>query len=145
MPHKRFFSFIDKYKHENVENKLQKPKLSFGQRSADAVTAFVGSWKFIIITCIVIFFWILANIYFMFIQWDPYPFILLNLTLSTLAALHTPIILMSQNRQAEIDRVTAEYDYKVNIKAEKEIKDMQKDLEQIKIMIQDVHSKLGKK
>lgn len=145
MPHRRFFSFIDKYKHENVENKLEKPKLTLGQRSADAVSAFVGSWKFIIITCVVILFWILANIYFVFIKWDPYPFILLNLTLSTLAALHTPIILMSQNRQAEIDRIRAEYDYKVNIKAEKEIKDMQKDLDQIKVMIQDLHSNLKKK
>ncbi len=145
MPHRRFFSFLDKYKHENVENKIEKPKLSLGQRSADAVTVFVGSWKFIIITCIVIFSWILVNIYFVFVRWDPYPFILLNLTLSTLATLHTPIILMSQNRQAEIDRVTAEYDYKVNIKAEKEIKDMQKDLDQIKVMIQDLHSNIKKK
>jgi uncharacterized membrane protein len=145
LPHRRFFSFIDKYKHENVENKIEKPKLTLGQRAADAVSAFVGSWKFIIITCSVILVWILANIYFMFVQWDPYPFILLNLTLSTLAALHTPIILMSQNRQAEIDRIRAEYDYKVNIKAEKEIKDMQKDLEQIKIMIKDLHSNIKKK
>lgn len=107
MPHRRFFSFIDKYKHENVENKIEKPKLTLGQRAADSVSAFVGSWKFIIITCTVILLWIVGNVYFMFVQWDPYPFILLNLTLSTLAALHTPIILMSQNRQAEIDRIRA--------------------------------------
>jgi uncharacterized membrane protein len=141
MPHRKFFEFIDKYKHEKVENKIEKPKLSFGQRSADAVSSFVGSWKFIIIMCVIIFLWILANIYFLFISWDPYPFILLNLALSTLAALHTPVILMSQNRQAEIDRIQAEYDYKVNIKAEKEIENMQKDLDEIKVMIKNLESR----
>jgi uncharacterized membrane protein len=138
MPHRKYFDFIENYQHENVVNKLEKPKLSFGQRSADVVTAFVGSWKFIIILCAIILFWILANIYLIFIAWDLYPFILLNLTLSTLAALQTPVILMSQNRQAEIDRITTEYDYKVNIKAEKEIENLQKDVEEIKDMIRDL-------
>ena len=73
-------------------------------------------------------------------RWDPYPFILLNLFLSCLATFQAPIILMSQNRQTERDRATAKYDYAVNRKAEREIQDMQKDLDEIKRMIR----KLGK-
>jgi uncharacterized membrane protein len=68
-------------------------------------------------------------------KWDPYPFILLNFVLSTLAALQAPVILMSQNRAAERDRVNAKYDYQVNRKAEREIQNMQKDLEEIKDLL----------
>jgi len=69
------------------------------------------------------------------LRWDPYPFILLNLMLSSLAAIQAPIIMMSQNRQAERDRLTSKYDYAVNRKAEREIQNMQKDLEEIKKML----------
>ena len=68
-------------------------------------------------------------------HWDPWPFIILNLTLSCLAALQAPIILMSQNRQAERDRINAKYDYHVNRKAEREVQDMQKDLDDIKLYL----------
>jgi len=106
---------------------------TFGKRSADRLTAAVGSWSFIFLILIYIAIWILLNtLLIMERGWDPYPFILLNFTLSCLAALQAPIILMSQKRQTERDRKRFEYDYAVNRKAEKEIEDIQKDLEEIK-------------
>ncbi len=109
-------------------------KLTTGQKLADIVTTFAGSWTFIIIFLIIFFIWVVANVYFVF-KWDPYPFILLNLALSTLAALQAPVILMSQNRQAERDRLTAKYDYQVNRKAEREIQLVQKELASIKRLL----------
>jgi uncharacterized membrane protein len=99
-------------------------QLSMGQRLADVVGRCYGCWKFIIIQTIVIFIWAMANLYFLSTQeqFDPYPFILLNLVMSLEAAYSTPIIMMSQNRQAEKDRLSAELDYQTNKKAEKEIK-----------------------
>ena len=114
-----------------------KPKTS-GQRAADWVTKWVGSWTFIILLFIFMGLWIWANIYMVIFRWDPYPFILFNLVLSCLAAIQAPIILMSQNRQTERDRIKAEQDYRVNRKAELEIEDMQKDLETIKQMIREL-------
>ncbi|UCD03769.1 MAG: DUF1003 domain-containing protein [Candidatus Woesearchaeota archaeon] len=113
----------------------KKHKLTFGQRAADKLTAFCGSWTFITFVLIYIFFWIVFNMVAFIHHWDPWPFIILNLTLSCLAALQAPIILMSQNREAERDRRRLEYDYQVNRKAEREIEDMQKDLEEIKKLI----------
>lgn len=99
-------------------------QLTFGQRIADRVTAFGGSWTFISIFGAVLFFWILLN-FLLLIKlgstFDPYPYILLNLVLSMLAAIQAPIILMSQNREADKDRLSAEHDYEVNLKAELEI------------------------
>jgi uncharacterized membrane protein len=97
---------------------------TFGQRLADRVTAFGGSWTFISIFGAVLFLWILLNfllIIKMGSTFDPYPYILLNLGLSMLAAVQAPIILMSQNREADKDRLSAEHDYEVNLKAELEI------------------------
>ncbi len=106
-------------------NSTNASNLTLGQRAADVVTSFCGSWTFIISLFIFMFIWILMNVYLIFFRtWDPYPFILLNFVLSCLAAVQAPIILMSQNRQAEKDRIKAEYDYKVNRKAEREIKQM---------------------
>ena len=102
------------------------------QRASDALAAFIGSWTFILLLALLLFMWTTVNIFMVIYRWDPYPFILLNLVLSCLAAVHTPVILMSQNRQAQKDRIRSEYDYKVNKKAEKEIRDMQEDLEEIK-------------
>ena len=109
--------------------------LTIGQRAADTVTRALGSWVFIIFYLVYIFSWIGINLYGFYAQWDPYPFILLNLTLSCLAALQAPIILMSQNRVVERDRITAKYDYALNRKAEREIQLVQKELETIKKMI----------
>jgi CRP/FNR family transcriptional regulator, cyclic AMP receptor protein len=94
--------------------------LSFGQRIADRVASFGGSWPFIILFSAIMFVWIAINIARM-ADFDPYPFILLNLVLSTLAAVQAPIIMMSQNRQSSKDKLLAENDYQVNLKAEMEI------------------------
>ena len=100
-------------------------QLTFGQRLADKVAAFGGSWTFISIFAIVLVIWVLLNSFVLITYnetFDPYPYILLNLVLlSMLAAIQAPIILMSQNRQAYKDRLSAEHDYEVNLKAELEI------------------------
>jgi len=88
---------------------------------ADWFARTVGSWRFIIIQSFVLGIWIILNFVAFFYHWDPYPFILLNLVLSFQAAYAAPIIMMSQNRQSEIDRKHAEYDYRINVKAELEI------------------------
>ena len=93
----------------------------FGDRLADSVAAIVGSWPFIIIQSVLLIIWMALNVTAYMRQWDPYPFILLNLVLSFQAAYAAPIIMMSQNRQATIDRNEAKHDYDINIKAELEI------------------------
>ena len=94
---------------------------TLGQRVSDAVAKTVGSWRFIIIQSMAIAAWITGNIVIGQGAWDPYPFILLNLLLSFQAAYTAPAIMMSQNRQAEIDRQQASNDFEVNVKAELEI------------------------
>jgi len=97
---------------------------TFGQRMADKVASFGGSWLFIAIFMGVMVIWILLNSFILIMlnsSFDPYPYILLNLVLSMLAAIQAPVILMSQNRQAYKDRLSAEHDYEVNLKAELEI------------------------
>ncbi|NVO04681.1 MAG: DUF1003 domain-containing protein [Rhodoferax sp.] len=94
---------------------------SRGQRLADAVTATIGSWRFIIIQSTAIVVWMTGNVLSGKGAWDPYPFILLNLLLSFQAAYTAPAIMMSQNRQSEMDRRHAETDYEINVKAELEI------------------------
>lgn len=94
---------------------------TIGQRVADGVAALVGSWRFIIVQSVLLGLWIGANVLGWVNAWDPYPFILLNLVLSFQAAYTAPIIMMSQNRQADIDRERATQDYDVNLKAELEI------------------------
>jgi len=110
-------------------------KLTMGQRMADYMSALIGSWGFILFFIFILLSWIMVNMVAYKLRWDPYPFILLNLMLSSLAAIQAPIIMMSQNRQAERDRLTSKYDYAVNRKAEREIQNMQKDLEEIKKML----------
>ena len=96
---------------------------TFGQRLADKIASFGGSWKFIIIFGLFILVWISSNIIFLLNKgFDPYPFILLNLILSCLAALQAPVIMMSQNRQEEKDRERSKQDYMVNLKSELEIR-----------------------
>ncbi|ESQ77388.1 DUF1003 domain-containing protein [Asticcacaulis sp. YBE204] len=88
---------------------------------ADGIASIVGSWHFIIVQSILLFGWLVINSVAWIKGWDPYPFILLNLVLSFQAAFTAPIIMMSQNRQSEVDRQKAEADYTVNIKAEEDI------------------------
>jgi uncharacterized membrane protein len=105
---------------------------TFGQIVADKVAAFGGSWKFIIFFGVFILLWILANIYILLNKgFDPYPFILLNLILSCLAALQAPVIMMSQNRQEEKDRERAKKDYMINLKSELEIRMLHEKLDHL--------------
>jgi uncharacterized membrane protein len=106
---------------ENGRAERASETLTLGQRVADSVAAIMGSWKFIIIQSTILFIWIVVNIAAVTRHWDPYPFILLNLALSFQAAYAAPFIMMSQNRQQDIDRKDAENDYQINIKAELEI------------------------
>jgi len=96
-------------------------RLTLGQRVADDVAAGMGSWRFIIIQTTVLAIWVALNLTAWVRHWDPYPFILLNLALSFQAAYAAPFIMMSQNRQGDIDRRKAQEDYRINIKAELEI------------------------
>ena len=102
---------------------------AFGQRAADAIAKFAGSWAFIFSFIGVLVFWMVINIIMASKAFDPYPFILLNLVLSCVAAIQAPLIMMSQNRQEEKDRRRAENDYKVNLKTE--------------IMIESLYNKLN--
>lgn len=107
---------------ENIQDEIE-AKLTSGQRIADRVAAFGGSWTFIITFFSFILIWMTINIWFLATKpFDPYPFILLNLILSCLAAIQAPIIMMSQNRQEQKDRQRGEHDYKINLKAKLEIK-----------------------
>jgi uncharacterized membrane protein len=104
--------------------------LTLGQRISDRVAEFGGSWRFIISFFVVMILWIIANsVYILFKPFDPYPYILLNLGLSLLAAVQAPIILMSQNRQEARDRLRAENDYQVNLKAELEVRTVSEKLD----------------
>lgn len=106
--------------------------LTFGQRIADKVASFGGSWTFIISFGFFLLLWIVTNTVFLFNQgFDPYPFILLNLILSCIAALQAPVIMMSQNRQEEKDRERAKKDYMINLKAELEIKALHEKLDHL--------------
>jgi uncharacterized membrane protein len=116
----------DKKKKHHTTSPLFKVPRTFGQKAADGLTKWAGSWCFIILVGIFISIWIYLNITAYVRHWDPWPFIILNLCLSCLAALQAPIILMSQNRQAQKDRMKAEYDYALNRKAEKEICEIKK-------------------
>jgi len=117
------------------------PKKQLAERMADHVAAIGGSWWFIAFFIMFLVVWLSLNIYFIAKPWDAYPFILLNLVLSIMAAAQAPIILMSQNTAAKRDRIKAERDYAVNRKAESEIQNMQKDLDDIKKMITNIPKK----
>ncbi|MEA4815726.1 MAG: DUF1003 domain-containing protein [Lachnospiraceae bacterium] len=121
--------------------KKSKEKYTMGEKASDAIAKFVGSWVFIFIFIIVLFIWVLANIYFIKNAFDPYPFILLNLLLSCVAAIQAPLIMMSQNRQEKKDRLRAENDYKVNLKTEFIIQDL---YEKIDTLLKNQHLIAGK-
>lgn len=104
-------------------NDVFEEKLKLGDRWADNIASFGGSWRFIIIFGSILFIWISINTWLFFQKpFDPYPFILLNLILSCLAAIQAPIIMMSQNRHSAKDRLKSDYDYQINMKAELEIR-----------------------
>jgi CRP/FNR family transcriptional regulator, cyclic AMP receptor protein len=109
-------------------NEVIEEKYTFGERIADMVASFGGSWTFIIVFGIVLVLWTTANVLLRRRAWDPYPFILLNLFLSMLAAIQAPVIMMSQNRQDKKDRLRSELDFDVNRRAEAEIQNLSRKL-----------------
>ena len=108
----------------SVSPEKEKEKYTLGQRAADAIAKFAGSWAFIFSFAGVLILWMVVNTILAAKAFDPYPFILLNLVLSCVAAIQAPLIMMSQNRQEEKDRNRAENDYKVNLKTEIMIEDL---------------------
>lgn len=114
-----------------TENYEKTEKVSFGQKAADAVARFAGSWAFIFSFVAIMIIWMILNVILAANAFDAYPFILLNLVLSCIAAIQAPLIMMSQNRQESIDRRRAENDYKVNLKSEFLIDELYKKTEQI--------------
>ncbi|MEO5892812.1 MAG: DUF1003 domain-containing protein [Ferruginibacter sp.] len=124
---------------------------SRGDRLADSVANGMGSWKFIILQSIFVLIWMGLNVIGLMEHWDPYPFILLNLIFSTQAAYAAPIIMMSQNRQSQRDRIQAKEDYQCNIEAKKEIEALQmqisdletKKLDKIILMLEEMKKNGG--
>jgi uncharacterized membrane protein len=123
-------------------NEVIAERLTMGDRLADAVARFGGSWSFIVTFGAVLAAWVAVNVVLATRAWDPYPFILLNLILSMLAAVQAPIIMMSQNRQDAKDRVRSELDFAVNRKAEAEITQLAARLNRLEDRIDDVHTAL---
>jgi CRP/FNR family cyclic AMP-dependent transcriptional regulator len=125
-------------------NEVIEEALTFGNRLSDSVARFGGSWLFIISFGVVLLLWVAVNVALFAKAWDPYPFILLNLFLSMLAAIQAPIIMMSQNRQDAKDRLRSELDFAVNRKAETEIIQLAAKLNRIENRLDDVHEHLVK-
>jgi uncharacterized membrane protein len=124
MPNQMHFPVPFRHEHPPVRNvnEMFEERLSLGQRASDRVAGIVGSWPFIIIQSALLLAWAALNVTAWVKQWDPYPFILMNLFLSLQAAYTAPVIMMSQNRQAMKDRIEAHNDFLVNQKAEEEIR-----------------------
>jgi len=145
---------------EDIDETIEK-QLTVGQRLADKLAEFGGSWAFISLFAVFILLWVITNVYWLVAKpFDPYPFILLNLILSCIAAVQAPVIMMSQNRQEEKDRERSKHDYKVNLKAELEIRTLHEkidhliliqqqklwEIQQIQIeMLEDIMNELSKK
>ena len=145
---------------KNINEEMEK-HTTFGQRVSDNLAKFGGSWPFIIIFGVFLLIWMAVNIFLLTVHpFDPYPFILLNLVLSCLAAIQAPVIMMSQNRQENKDRLRAQHDYQINLKAEIEIRQLndkmdhllqqlgQKliEIQQIQIdLMEDISNKIDKK
>lgn len=136
------FQFPKPYKHDHAPikniNDLLIEKRTAGQKAADKIAKVMGSWNFLIVQSIILTLWIVFNILAFINHWDPYPFILLNLFLSLQAAYTAPIIMMSQNRQAERDRLEAHNDYNVNLKAEEEVRLILEHLENQNIALEEI-------
>ncbi len=123
------------YNQMDMPSHLRRRKLTFGQKAADSITKIAGSWIFIIGFFSFLIVWMILNTAAWFHNWDSYPFILLNLVLSCLAAIQAPIILMSQNRENQRDRIKADYDYAINRKTERQIEKIKLQLDKIEKII----------
>jgi uncharacterized membrane protein len=122
-------------------------KRTTGERVADVVANFIGSWTFIIIQSAIFLVWVIVNTLWLFerYQWDPYPFILFNLFMSAEAAYSSPLILMSQNRQTDRDREQAQHDYDTNVAAKEEIETILRELGRIEVQkLDQILALLGK-
>jgi uncharacterized membrane protein len=128
---------------QNV-NELEAEQITVGQRTADAVASMMGSWAFIIIQSCILCVWFVLNTIAWMRHWDPYPFILMNLVLSTQAAYAAPIIMMSQNRQAARDRLEAHVDFEVNRKAEIEVAAVLEHLAAQDRALEEIHALLSR-
>ena len=129
---------------EDIYISNEDKEISFGDKSADTLAKFAGSWVFIISFCVFLLGWIIVNLYLLKKPFDPYPFILLNLILSCLASIQAPLIMMSQNRQEEKDRRRSESDYRTGLKTEIIIEDMHYKLDKIIAMQEQQLSKVEK-
>lgn len=126
----------------HTHHPVLREKLTIGQKAADSIAKFGGSWTFIITFFALLFIWMIINSWLLLQKpFDPYPFILLNLVLSCLAAIQAPMILMAQNRQAERDRIDAKYDHAINRKAERENQDIMKEIKKIHIKLNEIRKK----
>jgi uncharacterized membrane protein len=123
-------------------NEIEEERLTLGQRLADSVADTIGSWPFIVVQSILLAIWIALNLSAWINHWDPYPFILLNLMLSFQAAYAGPVIMMSQNRQSAKDRLAAEIDHQVNTKAELEINNLVRRMDELELSMEHNHSEL---
>ena len=141
------FKFPLSYKHDHASvknlNDIVLEKRTRGQKMADKIATVMGSWNFLIIQSVILFFWVVLNILAFIHHWDPYPFILLNLFLSLQAAYTAPVIMMSQNRQAERDRLEAHNDYMINQKAEEEVRLILEHLEIQNNVLQEIYKELN--
>jgi uncharacterized membrane protein len=126
-------------------NEVIAEQLTMGDRLADAVARFGGSWSFIIAFAVVLTVWVAVNVVLVTRAWDPYPFILLNLILSMLAAVQAPIIMMSQNRQDAKDRLRSELDFAVNRKAEAEIIQLAAKLNRLEDRLEDIETAVARR
>jgi uncharacterized membrane protein len=136
-------AFPPPYRHEHAPiknvNEVIQERLTFGQKAADRIATLVGSWQFIIFQSLLLTLWVILNVTAWARHWDPYPFILMNLVLSLQAAYTAPMIMMSQNRKAERDRIEAHVDFEVNLKAETEIRFILDNLEAQNAAISEIH------
>lgn len=117
-----------------LENKISvsdDKKITFGQKASDKLAEFAGSWFFIIAFTLFLIIWVLINVYFLKNPFDPYPFIMLNLVLSCVAAVQAPLIMMSQKRQEQKDRERAEDDFKINLKCEIILENLHRKLDEL--------------
>lgn len=142
--HNLKFPPLFKHEHGPIKNvnEIIQERLTTGQKAADWIASVVGSWEFIIGQSMLLSLWAVLNVTAWIRHWDPYPFILMNLVLSLQAAYTAPMIMMSQNRKGEHDRIEAHVDYEINLKAENEIRVILENLEAQNVAIAELHKML---
>ncbi len=135
-------TLVHRILHEKVSQDPAMQHETFGQRAADKLAAFAGSWLFLLTFVVLLLGWMIFNAVMAARAFDPYPYILLNLVLSCLSAIQAPILMMSQNRQGDKDRLRAENDFQVNLKTEFIIEDLHHKLEEALMGEQELHEAL---